>query len=499
MEHGAQPRYGAVGIALIAIAVALFAIGIVLKPAFFTPKDDASAHAGETEAKEPPAHEPAAPAAHGESGFGEKGPPLWSVAPFLALLVAIAILPLIHRTAHWWEHNRNKLMVSVLLGGPVAVYIVLNDKMRVVHSGLEYFQFLCLLSGLFITAGGLHLTGNLKAKPAVNSIFLAIGYVLASLIGTTGAAMVLIYPVLRTNLERKFKAHTVIFFIFTICNTGGLLTPIGDPPLFLGYLRGIDFFWFLKLWPMWAVNGAVLLALYYFMDVYFYRKEAAKDITADSERAEPLGLKGWLNVLFLLGIVTSVAASVNTPYREGIIFLLGGLSLLYARGSGGALKAREGNQFNFSAILEVAAVFAGIFSTMIPALMLLEARGAELGVTKPLEYFYVTGMFSSFLDNAPTFLCFLTLSMSAVKASAAGEMMTKAPVILAAVSLGAVFMGANTYIGNAPNFMVRSIAEQQGVKMPSFFGYMAWAAVILLPVFTILALLFLVWLPFPIL
>ncbi len=493
MSQAAPIRFGTVGVVLLLAAAALAVLGLALGEPFFTPK-----HAGGHGEAEASAEGHDAEGGHGgEGGFGAKGPPMWSVIPFLVLLVVIAVLPLLPHASHWWEHNRNKLLVSVVLGAPVAVYVCLSDKTRVLHSGIEYFQFLSLLSGLFITAGGLHITGNLVAKPSVNLVFLMIGYVLASLIGTTGAAMVLIYPVLRTNLERKFKAHTVIFFIFLICNTGGLLTPIGDPPLFLGYLRGIDFFWFLKLAPMWAVNGVILFTLYYFLDLHYYRKEVAKDLAVDRERAEPVRLKGGLNLLFLLAIVMSVAASVNSPYREAIMFCAAGVSLLYANRSHEAHVARERNQFNFNAILEVAAVFAGIFATMIPALMLLELRGGELGVTRPLEYFYATGAFSSFLDNAPTFLCFSTLAIGANNLSSAGDLMAGAPIILGAVSLGAVFMGANTYIGNAPNFMVRSIAEQQGVKMPSFFGYMAWAAVILIPVFTLVAAAFLVWIPFP--
>jgi Na+/H+ antiporter NhaD/arsenite permease-like protein len=363
---------------------------------------------------------------------------------------------------------------------------------------LEYFQFLSLLGGLFITAGGIHVSGDLKATPGVNSVFLLIGYILASIIGTTGAAMVLIYPVLRTNRERKLVAHTVIFFIFLICNTGGLLSPIGDPPLFLGYLRGIDFFWFLKLAPFWAINGVILFALYYALDTYYYSKEEPSDIVRDETAVEPLRIVGALNCLLLLAIVVSVAISVNTPYREAIMYGCSAISLLYSVRSAPALTARESNCFNFSAILEVAAVFSGIFATMMPALILLRARGAELGIDHPLEFFYAAGLFSSFLDNTPTFVVFLELGLGVTGLSQPAQMQVgQAAAILGAISAGAVCMGANTYIGNAPNFMVRSIAEEQGVKMPSFFGYMTWAVVILLPVFTLIAVLFFVLIKFP--
>ncbi len=437
-------------------------------------------------------------ASDGDGGHGSFVPPIPWVVPFIAILLVVAIFPLLPKVSHWWEHNRNRLIVSVVLGTPVVIYILMHESARVEHSALEYFQFLSLLGGLFITAGGIHISGDLRATPTVNSIFMLIGYLLASVIGTTGAAMLLIFPLLRTNLQRKLKMHSVIFFIFLVCNTGGLLSPIGDPPLFLGYLRGIDFFWFLKLLPLWIVNGIVLFAVYYALDLYYYRKEAPEDIAFDDSQVEPLRFIGPANAIFLLAIVVSVAASVNTPYREAVMYLGSGLSLIYADRSRIALEARQKNQFNFHAILEVAAVFAGIFATMMPALMLLRAKGADLGIDHPLEFFYATGIFSSFLDNAPTFLVFLELGLGVTGLPEAAAMQVgDAAAILGGISAGAVFMGANTYIGNAPNFMVRSIAEEQGVKMPSFFGYMLWAAIILLPVFTVIAVVFFTLMKFP--
>jgi Na+/H+ antiporter NhaD/arsenite permease-like protein len=525
MEGHAPIRYGTVGTILLLFGSALLILGLVTGNSFFTPKPASKESTETVEASEKtPAHTEAEghdsekTPAHAEAeghdkeghdkegqdagheeghhGFGKEGPPLWSVLPFLTFLILIAVLPLLPKVSHWWENNKNRFVASLLLGIPVVVYVLLNDKHQVFHSGLEYFQFISLLTGLFIVAGGIHLTGNLIAKPSVNTLLLLIGYLLASVIGTTGAAMVLIYPILRSNLERKYKVHRVIFFIFLVCNTGGLLSPIGDPPLFLGYLKGIDFFWFIKLLPLWVLNGILLHIIYYLIDSYFYRKEGPISVKLDVELEEPIRLKGALNILFLIVIVASVAGSVNTPYREGFMFIMAGVSLLYTHRSHEARVARERNQFSFHAIVEVAAVFLGIFATMMPALILLSTRGSELGVTQPMEYFFATGIFSSFLDNAPTFLCFLALGQGAHGVSAP-EMMTAAPVILGAICAGAVFMGANTYIGNAPNFMVRAIAEQQGVKMPSFFGYMAWAAIILIPVFTIVALIFFVLLKFP--
>ncbi|GAB4290372.1 MAG: sodium:proton antiporter [Myxococcota bacterium] len=425
-------------------------------------------------------------------------PPIISALPFLLILIVIATFPLIPKVNHWWERNKNRAIISLVLGVPVAVYIGINDYHQVIHTAIEYFQFLSLLAALFITAGGIHISGDIVASPRNNAIMLFIGYVIASLVGTTGAAMIMIYPVLRANSERKYVMHTIIFFIFLVCNTGGLLSPIGDPPLFLGFLRGINFFWFLKLFPMWVLNGAILFAVYYAMDSYFYKKEERPAVMRDIHVATPIKPIGTPNALFLLVVVASVAAAIPTPIREIIMYLMIACSLIYWKKSETAKQARVLNRFTFHAIIEVAVVFAGIFATMMPALILLNKRGAELGVNTPLEFFYLTGLFSSFLDNAPTFLVFLELGLGVTGLTEAAQMMTgDAAVILGAISLGAVFMGANTYIGNAPNFMVRAISEEQKVKMPSFFGYMLWAIAILLPTFTVVAWLFLAKLNFP--
>lgn len=417
-------------------------------------------------------------------------PPIGSVIPFIILLLCIAFLPLVKFTRHWWEKNSNRALVAAVLGLPVVYYVFGHDPHRIAHTGIEYFQFISYVGSLFIVASGIYLTGDLPATPRVNTIFMLVGYCLASVIGTTGAAMVLIYPLLRTNFERKYKTHTVVFFIFLVCNMGGLLTPIGDPPLFLGYLRGIDFFWFMqKLWGFWVLGGILLISIYYILDSFQYKKEATPDLIDDVLEYEPLGLHGKPNLLFLTVIVCSVAFAVPTPYREGIMWLMAICSLVYSKMNKEGGQARKSNHFSFSPIIEVAVVFAGIFSTMMPALALLANRGGELGVVSPVQYYWYSGLFSAWLDNAPTFLCFLELSMSTLGTQHAADLMTMAPRVLAGISLGAVFFGAMTYIGNAPNFMVRSIAEHQNVKMPSFLGYLFWSVPILLPVFFILSLL----------
>lgn len=432
---------------------------------------------------------------HGVAYGGGWVPGLALVAPFIAMLFAIAFLPLINDR---WDRILPKIFVSCFLGVPVATIVFVQDPARLYHTGLEYFQFLSLLASLFYLAGGIHLSTNLRATPRNNTLLLGIGYLLASVVGTTGAAMLMIYPLLRTNSERRNKMHTVIFFIFLVCNAGGMLTPIGDPPLFLGYLKGIDFFWFLKLIPMWVFNGVLLLASYYGLDIWQYRREAKQDIQRDDAQIERPRLYGGLNILFLMVIPTVVALKVPTPYREAIMWGMVCLSMWYQSRSGSATEARERNGFTWHPIMNVAAVFAGIFMTMIPALVLLEAKGAEFGFTSPAYFFFATGVFSAFLDNAPTFLVFLAFGQATMGVPEAARMMVGNPaVILAAISSGAVLFGAMTYIGNAPNLMVRSIVDERGdIRMPSFFGYMLWS-IILIPIFWASMHLFLEVLPFP--
>ena len=325
------------------------------------------------------------------------------------------------------------------------------------------------------------LDGDLQATPRVNTAFLALGALFASFVGTTGASMLLIRPLLRTNSERRHVVHTVVFFIFLVSNIGGCLTPLGDPPLFLGYLQGVPFAWTFRLAAEWLFTSGLLLVIYFIWDTRAYARETVADLREDRLAVKPLRLAGGENLLLLLGIVVA-AAFLDAPWREAAMVALALASLKRT-----PRDLRRANHFSFDPILEVAAVFAGIFLTMIPALDLLRARGAALGVREPWQFFWASGVLSSFLDNAPTYLTFLALAQGQ---GMAAEVVGVPHRILAAISLGAVFMGANTYIGNGPNFMVRSIAESRGVKMPSFGGYMLYSGAVLLPVFALVTLVF---------
>jgi Na+/H+ antiporter NhaD/arsenite permease-like protein len=408
--------------------------------------------------------------------FGRRVPyPL--VLPFALLLGCIAVLPLL--APHFWEQNRNKGVVAGLLALPVAIFLGREYPSALVHSGLEYASFIALLGSLYAIAGGIHLSGDLAATPRTNTTILAIGAVLANLVGTTGASMLLIRVLLRTNSERKRTVHVPFFFILIVSNCGGLLTPLGDPPLFLGYLRGVPFTWTLGLAPYWLIANAYLLLAFYLVDRRAYHQERARDIAADATHIEPLRVKGASHFLLLGGVI--LAIFLPTPYRELSMVALSLVSVLALDGTG-----RKLNQFTYGPIVEVAVLFAGIFVTMVPALALLEARGSELGLSEPWQFFLVTGVLSSVLDNAPTYLTFLSAAQGL---HLPAEIVGVPALHLAAISLGAVFMGANTYIGNGPNFMVKAIAEEAGVKMPSFGGYAVRATLTLLPVYVIVILL----------
>jgi len=405
--------------------------------------------------------------------------PLYAVLPFVAMLLAIAFLPL--WLPHWWESNRSKLVVAAVLGAPVLTLYLAREPAALAHAAADYVSFIILLAGLYVIAGGVRLTGDLEATPLVNTAFLATGSLLASLIGTTGASMLLIRPLLQTNRERARVTHTVVLFIFLVSNIGGMLTPLGDPPLFLGYLQGVPFAWTLRLWGPWLAMAATLLILYYDWDVREHARETRAALRRDHVQIEPLRIRGALNGIWLAGVVAAVAF-LHAPVRELAILALGGISLWRT-----PRAIRRANQFTAAPMVEVAVLFLGIFLTMIPALELLHVRGAELGVRAPWQFFWATGVLSSFLDNAPTYLTFLALAQGlGLPAEVAGV----PHVILAAISVGAVAMGANTYIGNAPNFMVKAIAESAGVRMPSFFGYMAYSGAVLLPLFAIVTVLF---------
>ncbi len=426
--------------------------------------------------------------------------------PFIALLLVIAVFPLLPRLHHFWERNRNKLLVALALGAATLFYYFSTGNAEaipeVLHHALldEYVPFIVLLFALYTISGGIHLSGDIPATPTVNTAFLAAGAVLASFIGTTGASMLLIRPVLRTNSERKRKVHTVLFFTFIVSNIGGLLTPLGDPPLFLGYLMGVPFFWTFRLFPQWLFANGVLLSIYYLWDRREHARERPEDLFRDETRVRPLRLEGWWNFLLLAGVVACVAfvdPKLELPglrlrpfpyLREGLLVLLCLVSWFCLPGGG---EVRRKNHFNFAAMVEVAFLFLGIFICMQPPLEYLEVRGAKLGLATPAGFFWASGALSSFLDNAPTYVVFF----KAAQATTSDLLGTAAALpredFLAAISLGAVFMGANTYIGNGPNFMVKAIAEHMGVKMPSFFRYMAYSVGILVPLFAAVTCIFL--------
>jgi Na+/H+ antiporter NhaD/arsenite permease-like protein len=406
-------------------------------------------------------------------------PPLWTVGPFVLMLLAIAVCPL--AVPHWWERNRNKLVVAAVLGAPILILYLMRRPAAILGMAEEYVSFIVLLGGLYVISGGILLRGDLEATPTTNTAFLAVGAGIASFIGTTGASMLLIRALLQTNRERQQVRHTVIFFIFLVSNIGGMLTPLGDPPLFLGYLQGVPFAWTFRLWPQWLFMTAVLLAAYFVWDTRVYARESPVALRRDRTQVEPLRVRGALNGLGL-GVVVLAVAFLHAPWRELAIVTVAAVSLWLTPAA-----IRRANSFTAYPIVEVAVLFFGIFLTMIPALDVLRTRGTELGVCGPAQFFWASGVLSSFLDNAPTYLTFLALAQGL---GLANEVVGVPHAILAAISVGAVAMGANTYIGNAPNFMVKAIAEEAKVRMPSFFGYMAYSGVILIPMFVITTLLF---------
>jgi Na+/H+ antiporter NhaD/arsenite permease-like protein len=404
--------------------------------------------------------------------------PAW-ILPFTAMLLAMAVLPLL--VPAFWASNLRKLAVGAALGLPVFVLYVRHDPAALWHTAGDYLSFMALLASLFVVSGGVLITGDIQARPSVNTAFLAVGAVLASLVGTTGASVLLIRPLLATNEERRHVAHTVVFFIFVASNIGGCLTPLGDPPLFLGYLLGVPFTWTLRLAPHWLLANGLVLAVYYVWDRRAYAREDAAAIARDETAVRPIGVAGQRNLALLLAVVASVAF-LRAPYRELAMLAVSALSLAVT-----PREVREANRFTFHAIAEVAAVFAGLFLTMLPALEVLHAHGRDLGLTEPWHFFWAAGLLSSFLDNAPTYLTFVAIAQSLGLPPEVAGMSHR---VLAAISAGAVFMGANTYIGNGPNFMVRSIAQERGIKMPSFFGYMGYSGAVLIPVFVIVTLVF---------
>ena len=428
--------------------------------------------------------------------------PLYSLVPFMLMLGAIAALPLFAN--HFWESNRNKLIVSLLLAIPTSIYLLFTGfSQELFHIVLfDYVPFMVLLGSLFIITGGVYIKGDIEATPKNNAIFLVIGAVLASFMGTTGAAMLLIRPLLQTNSERKFKVHTVLFFIAVVANCGGLLTPLGDPPLFMMYLRGAEFFWFFKLFPEWFFANFSIILIYFFVDTFYHKKEAPEDVFMDRTRIQPIRIMGKRNFLFLIGVVLGVAfineetmafMKENHYYsflREGFLVLMAVLSLTLTQ-----KVARENNKFSWGPIVEVAYLFIGIFVTMVPALEYLKIHATELGITSAAQFYYATGILSSFLDNTPTAVTFYYLELGLVTVNPAlinGTIVAGIPQeIMKAISTGAVFFGAMTYIGNGPNFMVKAIAEEQGIRMPDFFSYMfKFSIIVLLPIYILVQIFF---------
>ncbi|MBR5877142.1 MAG: sodium:proton antiporter [Alistipes sp.] len=428
---------------------------------------------------------------------------LWALIPFGLMLASIAILPLV--AEHWWENNLHKLYVALGLALPASIYLISNGMVaQLEHQMLfDYIPFIVLLGALFVVTGGIHIKGDIQASPLNNTIILFIGYLLASFIGTTGAAMLLIRLLIEINQQREYRTHTILFFIALVANCGGVLTPLGDPPLFLLYLRGADFLWFSQLWVEWLTVGVILLALYYTIDHYFYyKKENLANIMADMREQKKIEFSGLINVVYLIGIVLSVLF-LNPSYfpemgdhhapiyvrfmREIVLITLGALSLLTTKKS-----VRADNKFSWEPILEVAYVFIGIFATMTPALIYLNTNAASLGINSPWQFYYASGALSAFLDNSPTAVAFHTVALGLPNEAGTTLVAGVSEIILRAIALGAVFFGAMTYIGNGPNFMVKAIAEQSGIKMPSFFGYMTkFSLVVLLPIYIIVQLIFL--------
>ena len=439
--------------------------------------------------------------------------PLWTALPFAVYLFLIAGLPLL--APRFWERNRNKFLLALTASLPVVAFLALSPHAEfrwLWESAQEYAAFMALLSALFIISGGIHLEGSLPGTPRANTAVLAAGAVLANLIGTAGASLILIRPLLRANERRARKVHLVIFFIFIVSNCGGLLTPLGDPPLFLGFLRGVPFFWTLRLAAPWALVNGGLLLLFATLD----RALAARELrTSGSPRLDgvpparaALRLRGGINLILLVGVTLGVFGVESGGRRLGwgeearkaiqitALAALAGLSLACTPGG-----TRAANRFSWGPILEVAGLFVGIFITLIPLLKILEQRGPELGLIHPWQFFWASGALSSVLDNAPTYLAFSTaavgvvhrLDPGAVLGAGSLEALAQHPQgagLLAAVSAGSVLMGALTYIGNGPNFMVKAIAEEQGIRMPGFLGYLAWSVSILIPLFLLLSILF---------
>ena len=409
--------------------------------------------------------------------------------PFVAMLLGIALLPIF--LPHYWERPVAPAVLSVVCALPAILDAAHAGNLHSIIEGIdEYISFMVLIAALYVTAGSIHISGQPRGTPLVNTAFLAIGAVAASLIGTTGAAMLLIRPLLEANRERRLKTHIVIFFILIVANCGGLLTPLGDPPLYLGYLNGVPFTFPLSLWRAWLLAVGALLIAFLLWDRRQYARETLEMRALEELEATRIHLDGKINLLVALGIIAVSAGGVPPPWREALLVALIGVSLAVTPAS-----VRRRNGFQFGPLREVATLFAGIFVTMMPAIETLKEIAPRLPVDSPVGLFFLSGTLSSVLDNAPTYLIFASLAASrAGLGTDLGALAAHAPELLAAVSIGAVFMGANTYIGNGPNLLVKAVAESSGearVEMPNFLAYAALAMLILAPIYAAVSLLLL--------
>lgn len=399
----------------------------------------------------------------------------WSI-PFVVLLFSISFLPLVNKK--WWD--RNYPIVAIILGLIVAFYYLNYNPKRFMHSVLEYFSFISLIGSLYIVSGGILIKSTRRGTPFVNVAILLTGAVIANIFGTTGASMLLVRPYIRLN-KYRFRPYHIVFFIFIVSNIGGCLTPIGDPPLFLGYLKGIPFFWFTKnLLPFWLFEIAIVIGIFFLIDYLNYQKLKAEEHPKVKPHLEIKGLRNMIFILFIL-----LAVFLKTPVRE-IIMILSAISSWIFTEKG----IHRENEFSFHPIQEVAILFLGIFSTMTPALDWLELNAKVLGITSPLIFFWSTGIFSAILDNAPAFLTFLSTAIG-VTGLGVHQLLVNKPIFIKAISASAVFFGAITYIGNGPNFMVKSIAEHSNLKVPHFLEYIyKYSLLFLIPTFVIVSIIF---------
>lgn len=423
--------------------------------------------------------------------------------PFVIMLLAIAVAPIV--CEKFWESNRNKFLCSIVLSIPVIVYMTVNGMGHALSHQVfgDYIPFIILLLSLFVVTGGIRISVNAAATTNLNSMLLALGFILASFMGTTGAAMLLIRPLLEVNKKREYKSHTILFFIAMVANAGGILTPLGDPPLFLLYLRGAPFTWFAGLTLEWLTVGVILLLVYHFYDLYLVRKESAEAMQAPATtNVKKITVEGHNNLFGVLMILLAVIF-LNEQYIPAMAREDAGIFVKYLREIALAIvivlsivltpkKLREANNYSWDPIVEVAVIFIGIFVTMTPALLFLNAHANDMGLTEPWQFYYSTGLLSSFLDNSPTAVAFHSVATGLYPEAQAGFVAGIPALLLRAISLGAVFFGAMTYIGNGPNFMVKAIAEQNGIKMPTFFGYIfKFSLIVLLPIYVIVQLIFL--------